>query len=367
MITVPHCPPIDFRYFRQLTDDTGIIQHGLFGVPNRATGYTTDDNARALVVAVQEYERTRTPEALHLSALYLASLFYALTPEGTFHNLMSYDRRWLDTSCSGDCHGRALAAAGITAAADLPEELRGAARQIFVAALPTAGRLRSPRAMAFSLLGISAYLGIEPGDLAALDLLTRLANKLAAAHELYRADDWEWFEDSLAYSNAVLPYALLAAYAVTGERRYRRVGQATLAFLEQVTVVGGVLQPVGCHGWYTRGSTRAWHDQQPVDVAAMVLTCLAAWRVLGDDHYRDLATLSFEWFFGRNVLNQPMVSLVTGGCRDGLGLHEASANMGAESQVCYLLAHLAMIREGLASELPGPERRMADVTSRLSP
>lgn len=355
---IPHTEyhPIDFRCFNLLTDDTGMIQHGLFGVPNRATGYTTDDNARALLVAVQRYERAPGPDALRSVALYLAFLLHALTPEGTFHNLMSYDRRWLDERCSEDCHGRALAAAGITAAADLPEGIRGTARQVFAAAMPLAARLRSPRAIAFSLLGISAYLGAEPGALPALGLLTQLADKLAAAYERHRARDWQWFEDSLTYSNAVLPYALLAAYSVTGEGRYRGIGQASLAFLEDVTVVDGVLQPVGCHGWYVRGGTRAWHDQQPVDVAAMVLCCLAAWRVLEEAHYRDLATLSFDWFFGHNALNQPMVSPITGGCQDGLGLHEVNANLGAESQVCYLLAHLAMAREGLAPIRVAPMR-----------
>ncbi len=346
-------PPLNLDHLRRLTDETGIIQHAVYSIPDLATGYTTDDNARALLVACQDFERCQDPWALRGMAVYLAFLHHALTPDGYFHNLMSYDRRWIDARGSEDSHGRALWATGYAATAAVPEEIRRAARQIFEEALPWAPRLRSPRAIAFSLLGVCARAREEAPFLAGLP--ERLGDHLVALHRRYRGADWEWFEESLTYSNAMLPLALLHAHALTGEERYRLVAQTTLGFLAGVTVADGILQPVGCHGWYTRGGTRAWFDQQPVDAAGMVLLLLNAWQMLGDARCRALAELSFEWFFGRNALRQSMVSPATGACHDGLMAEGVNGNQGAEAQVAYLLAYLAMARAGLADPAGSPE------------
>ena len=339
----PRYPPLDPSYLWLLTDDTGLIQHAIFSVPNRPTGYTTDDNARALIVAVQEYERTRSPEALRRASVYLAFLYHALTPDNFFHNLMSYERHWIDVRGSEDCYGRALWAVGYTATAAVPRDLAHAARQVFDDTLPWASRLRSPRAVAYSMMGISSYAR----HYALGDLPTRLANQLAAGYDRHRDSGWEWYEQSLSYSNAMLPNALLLAHEIVGDERYREVAEATLEFLVRVTVMDDVLYPVGCHGWYTRGGVRAWFDQQPVDVTAMVLACLSAWRVLGKERYRDLAVLCFDWFFGRNGLGQRLVNAETGGCHDGITPEGLNRNQGAEAQVAYLMAHLAMDRAGL--------------------
>lgn len=345
-------PPLRLDYLARLTDDTGIIQHALYGVPNRPSGYTTDDNARALLAVAQEYARTKDPVALRLATTYLAYLYHALTPDNRVHNLMSYDRRWIDPVGSEDTHGRVLWATGYlcgTKEEALPADLHRAARQIFDETVRWARNLRSLRAIAYSLLGIYSFLQGDSHNEAVADLLEHLGDQLATAFERHCAPEWPWFENILAYSNAVLPNALLLAYALTGNTRYRDRAQAALEFLVQVTVVDGVFMPIGCHGWYTRGGTRAWFDQQPIDVGDMVLACLTASQVLKEDeaHYRNLALLCFDWFFGRNALGRPVVNTENGGCHDGLTPEGVNANQGAESQASYLLAYEAVLSANL--------------------
>ncbi|MBI3944390.1 MAG: glycosyltransferase [Armatimonadetes bacterium] len=342
-------PPLSLDYLALLTDDTGIIQHALYAVPNRPTGYTTDDNARALVVAAQEHERTGDRRALCLATLYLAYLYHALTPDSFFHNLMSYDRRWIDARGSEDSHGRALWSVGYLSAArpPVPADVRQAARQVFEDAVPWARSLRSLRAMAFSLLGIYHYLRGDSNSAVVAGLPERLGNQLLAAFERNQSREWPWFEPILTYSNAMLPNALLLAYELTGDDRYRDRAQVALEFLAQVTLVDGIFMPVGCHGWYARGGTRAWFDQQPIDVGGMVMACLNAARVLKEDRYRGLARTCFEWFCGRNALGRCMVNAETGGCYDGLTPEGVNGNQGAESQTAYLLAYEAAVAADL--------------------
>jgi hypothetical protein len=344
----PRYPEPNLSYLRLLSDDTGVIQHALYGVPNRPTGYTTDDNARALLVAIQEYERTGCRQALADAANYLAFLYHALTPDNYFHNLMSYDRRWIDARGSEDSHGRALWAAGYVAGSAAPPEIRRAARQVFEDAVPWARSLRSLRAIAFSMMGVAYYSRQWPESPVIAGLPERLSIQLLAAYQRHRSDEWRWFENALTYSNGMLPHALLRGYELTGNEQCRDVAREALEFLTEILVVDGVLQPIGCHGWYARGGTRAWFDQQPVDVMGMVLLYLTAARIFQDERYQELATLSLDWFFGRNALGQVMVNPETGACYDGLTPEGVNGNQGAESQTAYLLAHLAMVRAGLA-------------------
>lgn len=340
-------PPFSLRYLRLLSDDTGVIQHALYGVPNRPTGYTTDDNARALLVAAQEFERSGDQEARRWTAIYLAYLYHALTPDNYFHNLMSYDRRWMDARGSEDSHGRALWATGYVATSGVPILFRRAAKQLFLDAVPWARRLRSLRSIAYSLQGICSFSREEPNEPAIAGLAERLADQLCTAYQRNRASDWEWFEQTLTYSNAIMPNALLQAYILTGKAQYRDVAETTLAFLMRHTIVKGVLQPIGSRGWYERSGARAWFDQQPVDVLGMVLVFLTAWHSFDSDEYRDLAQLSFDWFFGKNILELNMVDNETGGCFDGILPEGANGNQGAESQTAYLLSYLAMMQAGL--------------------
>ncbi len=201
-------PLLQLRHLRNLTDETGILQHAIFTDPNFSEGYTTDDNARGLALAA--LLEAREEEALLPSHRYQAFLWYAFDREkGRFHNLLAYDRRWLDETGSEDCHGRALWALGLVLGRSRDAGLRGSASRLFDLALPAAQRFTSPRAWAYTLLGIHEYLKRFPGDRAAQTLREALVQKLMELYQRSSGPDWLWFEDILSYDNAWFPDATL--------------------------------------------------------------------------------------------------------------------------------------------------------------
>lgn len=330
-------PELTLAHMVRLTDDTGIIQHAKYHLPNRATGYTTDDNARALLTAVEAYQATGNEEALQLAEVYLTFLHYAQLPSGRFHNFMHYDRTWADKVGSQDAFGRAVWALGGTAAA-LPGKGSGAlARELFLRALPWTVRLKALRAQAFSLLGLVEYLGAyaEPPVKSAA---ATLAQKLVAAYHREASQDWAWFEDRLTYSNGVLPGALLAAYRRLGGHELLEVGERALAFLTDVLWRGHYFKLVGCHGWYIKGGEPAAWDEQPEDAGCLVLAYSEAYRATGSAMYKKRAEAAFEWFLGRNARGEPLYNPATGGCHDGLTATGVNANQGAESLLAFLLS-----------------------------
>jgi len=333
-------PPVVMEHLRTLTDRTGVIQHAIFSIPNRHTGYCTDDNARALIVAVTEYERTRDRSILQLVSTYLSFLHYAQTPSKRFHNFMSFDQIFLDSVGSEDSFGRALWACGTALEADIHENVKKVARQLFDDAgkwLPT---LSSLRGRSYVILGCGGYLRNDPSAEGMRDQVERLADSLVDEFEDH--DDWLWFEPCLTYSNGVMPSALFAAYDLLKKDRYLNVGVKALEFLRKVTIVDGILQLVGCNGWYVKGEERAEFDQQPLDACSMALACLSAYKSTEDTAWLDCARTAFDWFFGSNVRGEPMYDPVTGGCYDGLTPEGPNLNQGAESTISCLMAQLAM-------------------------
>jgi len=249
--------PVSLDHLKRLTDDTGVIQHALVPIPNRKTGYTTDDNARALYVAVQA---ARTPATRRRNAWrkYLAFLLYAQEPDGWFHNFFSYDRRPMPETPSEDCQGRSLWA---LAEAARYWEGRGHGRvaaQMFAAGLDAASRLQSPRGLAGLIIACTSWLegsgahreatddlGITPR---AESLLEQAASRLAAAFKRNSGPGWYWCEDIVTYDNAMLPYALLRAAGHGGDPRWKATGLEALAFLSDATFPGERFSPVGNPG-----------------------------------------------------------------------------------------------------------------------
>jgi hypothetical protein len=335
---VKEYPPIVLEHLRTLTDHTGVIQHAIFSIPNRHTGYCTDDNARGLIVATREYERTQDRSVLQLVSTFLSFLHYAQTPSKRFHNFMSFDQVFLDDVGSEDCFGRALWACGTVLKADIHENLKKVARQLFDDSLKWLPSIDSLRGRAYCLLGCQGYLAGVPESDAVRQQVAVLADSVA---DEYQDDpEWPWFENSLTYGNGILPTALLAANSITGEERYLDIALKSLQFLKETTIVDGVLKLVGCNGWYIRGRQRAWFDQQPLDATSMVIACLAAYEVTRDKKWLETAKISYDWFFGANMLNEPLYDPVTGGCYDGLTSAGANLNQGAESTISCLIAQL---------------------------
>lgn len=340
-------PPLSLAHLRRMTDDTGMLQHAVQAVPNPAEGYTTDDNARALIAAVQ-LEGQAPTEAAALATRYLAFLLYAYNPAtARFRNVMAYERRWLEAVGSEDSHARALWALGATLAESGNPALLGVAGPLFQQALPAALAFTHPRPAAFTLLGIDAYLRRFPGDRRAQHVRHTLAEGLLARYQAQQAADWPWFAETLTYDNAVLPHALLLSGSAMGRADMRDAGLAALGWLAAYQrAEAGHFAPVGCHGFARRGGAAARFDQQPLEAQAMVLAALDAHRVTGHASWLAEARCAFDWFLGHNDLGLALYDPSTGGCRDGLLMDRVNQNQGAESTLAFLLARLAIQQRG---------------------
>jgi len=361
-------PELRLQHLKRLTDGTGILQHARFAVPNYHEGHTTDDNARALTLVALLNELGESPgdELEDLTTRYLAFVAYAFNA-GTrrFRNFLAYEpRHWSEEVGSDDCHGRALCGLGALVGRTQRPGLRGMAVDLFNAALPASLELSSPRAWAYTLLGIHDYLRWLSGDRAAEAAGRQLADRLVARFHAAQREDWTWFEDSLTYANACLPQALLLAGELWGLSHCTEIGLASLTWLMDVQrAPAGHFVSVGSNGFYPRGGTCARFDQQPIEACVSVSACLAALRVTGDPRWHREAERAFEWFLGRNDLGLPLCDLRTGACHDGLCPDQVNANEGAESTLAYLLA-LAEMRltaqtSVLAANLDHPQSTMA--------
>lgn len=332
-------PILKLDHLRQMTDQTGILQHAIFTVPNYSEGYTTDDNARALIVSVMLEELGHT-DATELASRYLAFVWHAFNIEsGRFRNFMDYRRCWLEERGSDDSHGRALWALGVVLGRSNTPAFQSTASRLFEWALPAILETTSPRAWAFALLGIHEYLRRFSGDRMAAQVRKELAERLLQLYTLQRSDDWRWYEDRLSYCNAVLPHALIACGQTIPSEPMSAAGLESLCWLADLQRAdgrGGHFVPIGSNGFYRRDGERARFDQQPVEAQAMVSACLEAHRLTGEPRWRREAERAFEWFLGRNDLHLPLYDPATGGCRDGLHPDRANENQGAESTLAFL-------------------------------
>jgi len=266
------------------------------------------------------------------------------------------DRRWLDEVGSEDCHGRALWALGTVLGRSQEDGLRGSAGRLFDLALPAARSFSSPRAWAYTVLGIHEYLRRFSGDRAAQNVREELTHRLTNIYRRSSAPDWQWFEDVLSYSNASLPHALLVSGKDMPRDDFVQTGLTALRWLAETQRCGGThLVPIGSNGFYRRGGQRARFDQQPIEAQATVSACLYAWEITQEVCWRKEAQLAFEWFLGRNDLNLPLYDTSTGGCRDGLHPDRANQNEGAESTLSFLIALEEMRQSShVISSLVGP-------------
>ena len=348
-------PTLNAGHLLTLTDDTGILQHAIFSVPNAREGYTTDDNARALVVSIlldenPEYADRR--EYPNLSHRYLSFLWLAFHADsGRFRNYLGYDRRWLEDVGSDDSHGRALWSIGKVLGLSQNAGLRGAAGRLFEAAVPATLTFTSPRAWAYCILGMQAYLDWFPGDRAIQSARNILANRLLDIYERSHSDTWRWFEKSLSYSNARLSQALILAGWRSDNQRMIEAGMDSLKWLvaEQHRDDKEIFVPIGSNGFFIEGNEKARFDQQPVEACATVSACLEVYRLTEESLWLEEARRVFGWFLGKNDLQVPLYDALTGGCRDGLHPDRVNENQGAESTLSFLMALLEMQTAKVAS------------------
>lgn len=336
-------PPLKWDHLRALTDETGILQHALFTVPNYSHGYTTDDNARALLVSILLDELGYT-ESSTLSSRYLAFLGFAFNARNKrFRNFMEYQRTWTEEAGSDDSHGRAILALGTVMSHSTTPSFHNMAGWLFEQALPSILETTSPRAWAFALIGISEYSQKYSGDRRASQVSEELAGRLLRLYQSNRSEEWRWFEEKLTYCNAALSHALLICGRSIPNSAMTDAGLESLKWLTDLQRAGnGHFVPIGSNGFYHLGNERARFDQQPIEAQATVSACLEAFRITGDRRWNKEARQAFDWFLGRNDLSMPLYDATTGGCRDGLHPDRPNENQGAESTLAFLQSLLEL-------------------------
>ncbi len=336
-------PEIDTSHLIKLTDNFGIIQFAVQTTPDLDSGYTLDDNARAILVCAKHYEKFREFKQLDLIRTYLNYIKYVQSHDGKLYNIVNKEKQINQDGWSEDAHGRAIWALGyLISSSNIPEDFKRQAASIVRKALRASSEIKSPRAIAFIIQGLSFYNKFI-GSSKVKKHIAALADTLLELYKKNSSPEWRWFEPFMTYANSKLPESLLYAYLATGKREYLDVGLESLDFLISQTFEGDVFVPVGERGWFFKGQPKATHDQQPIEASYMIQSLILAYKITRDEKFRKLTMQTFQWFIGRNTLNQVVYDHSSGGCYDGLGENAINLNQGAESTISYLMARLFLM------------------------
>ena len=335
-------PLISVDHLYRLTDSFGIIQFANQHMPDVGSGYSLDDNARALVVSTAYYSYFKEFKMLKLVKIYLDYLKYVQGIDGKLYNYVDINKKIDFVDFSDDAHGRAIWSIGFMLNnKDIPEDLKKDGMLLLKKSISVLMNFKSPRAIAFSLIGLC--YAHDSGLIEVKDEIKKLADWIVSAFEANSRDDWDWFEPYLTYSNSKLSESLLLAYSIIPDDRYLEIGECTLRFLIKNTFEETTFVPIGQDGWFFKGKERAYFDQQPVEASYMVQTLITAFNISGNNYYKKCASDAFRWFLGKNSSNQVIYNEATGGCYDGLGRETVNINQGAESSLSYLMARLSLM------------------------
>lgn len=350
-------PEFNLTHIKRLTDDTGIVQHAKYGIPNLKEGYCLDDNARALIMALMAYEQNKSKEALDLLPIYLSYIQYMQMDDGNFRNFLSFRREYLDEVGSEDSFGRTIWALGYLINSAPNNSYREFAEELFQRSIPHFNSLQHLRGLANTVIGLSYYLKAHPHDEGLIEQLKVLTKPLVSAYENNMGEDWYWFEDKLSYDNAILPLALLHSAEITGDERVIKIAYQSIEFLDKLTLSKGYLSPVGSDGWYYRNGSMAIFDQQAIESMAMVLMYFKAFDVSGKKRFLSKMYLCYQWFLGENTLRLPLYDHETKGCCDGLQPGGLNRNQGAESTLAYFISHLLVLKGLELESMIGDEKK----------
>ncbi len=331
---------VSYKHLKRMTDDTGMFQFANKEEPIIESGYTVDDNARALLAAISADDE----EVKSMADIYLRFLSAAQKPDGGFTNL-KIGNTFLPAIDSEDSIGRAfMACCFALRAGGMSDGFKQTSKKIIDNTMPAIGDISSLRAGAYMLIGLSALSAGGFGDPAIDGYAGDIGRHLKEAYRGNKTDTWKWYEGWLTYCNAVLPHALFSYYSLTGDRDSLDIAEESLGFLTDALLKKGYLSIVGNRGWWRRNSGIPNYDQQPVDAASTILACLEGYRVTGKSEYMDKASLSYEWYWGKNINKLSLYDEETGGCHDALIPDGLNVNQGAEATVSFLLAD-RMIKE----------------------
>ncbi|MGZ3750693.1 MAG: glycosyltransferase [Mucilaginibacter sp.] len=352
-------PKFSLAHVLRLTDDTGIVQHAKYGIPNLKEGYCLDDNSRALIMALMAYQRNKNKDAFDILPVYLSYIHYMQTEDGNFRNFLSFNRQYLDEVGSEDSFGRTIWALGYLIGCPASNSYREFAIELFQKSITHFKSLQHLRGIANTIIGLCHYLQMFPTDEGLVDELIRLTNPLIEAYNRNQTDDWQWFEEKMTYDNAILPLSLLHSYEITGNEKVKQIAFKTMAFLDNLTLSNGYLSPVGNDGWHYRGNQFPVFDQQAIETMAMVLMHFQAYQISRRPEHIEKMFLCYKWFLGENTLRAPLYDHETKGCCDGLLPTGINRNQGAESSLAYLISHLTVLKAfELEYEYNKPDQRM---------
>ncbi|MBS3168718.1 glycosyltransferase [Candidatus Woesearchaeota archaeon] len=339
---IQRLPEPNLSHLVNLTDNFGIIQFAHQKTPDIKSGYTLDDNARALIACCLHFERFKEFRSLQLVKTYLDYIKYVQKENGKLYNYVYEDKNVNYENWSEDAHGRALWSLGfLFKSKSIPRDLKKEAGDILIKSIKVIEKMKSPRAVAFSILGLTLYYNERKSE-ENLKTIKKLSDYLLELYSSNSNDKWQWFEKYLTYGNSKLAEALFYTFSITKEEKYLDIAIKSLNFLISKTFENGMFVPIGQNGWYHEGKERAYFDQQPIEAAYMVQTLIKAYKLTNDPKYKKYSLIAFNWFLGKNSLNQVLYDEITGGCYDGLGENTININQGAESTVSFLLARLSL-------------------------
>ncbi len=344
-------PPINLAHLKKMTTDVGMIQFSKINQPDIDSGYTLDDNARALIAICMHYQLTGDENDINYIRTYLDFIKSCQLPAGYFLNYKDEAQNFTvqngETNLS-DANGRALWALGYLVAKSplLPVDIIATAVEIVERALPQIETMRSTRAMAFAIKGLY-YFNLENKSYKTTELLKTLADRLVQMYRHESEPKWQWFESYLTYANSILPEAMLCAWQETGDIVYKSVAKSTFDFLLSLTFNDKGIKVISNNSWLHKGGQPEQHGEQPIDVAYTILAMKRFYREYRKEDYRHKMTLAFDWFLGNNHLNQIIYNPCTGGCYDGLEKAHVNLNQGAESTLSYLMARMTIEGQSL--------------------
>lgn len=335
-------PELPLDGLKILTDEVGMLQHSKFSIIDRRKGYTTDDNARALISAIRYNHVYASLESLELVKRYLAFLLHMQEMDGSFSNLLGYDRSHKDKGGSEECMGRALWACGTVLESNIGDGMKQVAKEMFDKGLPSSRKFKSPRARAFTILGLKGYNAAFPTDSNIIENCKTHVTFLTNLFFSHSEEDWIWFEPYLVYANARLPQSLFHAYNMINDDLYLDIAVNSLKFLVDTHFYDGVFMPVGSNGWYLKNGNKAIYDQQPIEASCMIEALIEAYHSTGAREYVKYALQCFNWYHGDNIKEVKLFDPKTSTCFDGITPKGLNMNKGAESTLSYYMAYLAL-------------------------
>lgn len=339
-------PPINLNHIEKLTTDFGMLQFSKFSEPDPESGYTLDDNARALIDMVMYHKAFPNENTLKLANTYLSFVEGIQLDNGSFNNYKDFDNQLTEQNGEvnlEDSNGRALWSLGTVIAhkQTLPADMVLRAEKCWNKAINRIDDIKSPRAIAYSLKGLYHYHSVYQDEKIKRNI-EKLADELLRHYHINSDEKWCWYEDYMTYANNVLPEAIMYSYLATGSTKYKKIATITFDFLLSHYFMKGQLKVISNRGWFKKQNERVFYGEQPMEVSTTIIALDLFYEVTKNKKYKDQLKLAFFWFLGNNHLKRIMYNPGNGASYDGLEDTHVNINQGAESTLCFFKARLIM-------------------------